>query len=319
MSSIKVTICVPTYNAAKYLNRCIDSLIKQTLRDIEIIIINDGSTDNTAEICESYAKLDSRIRIIHLQNSGSAVARQVALNNAKGEYIIVCDSDDWVEASMYEKLYLKAKETNADLIYSGTYFNYPNGREIKKLPTVYPTNSKDLIHAILNHRILPSTCNKLIKLKFIKDNKISYTPQINVGEDLLFILKIAKYPIKIAYVNDAFYHYVRMVGSNSYTNNPKPITFDELNYIYQWKKQNLNHKEYGQELFISAIDVAYLGIRIKNLKPEKFNIFINNEIQFKDIIKYRKLNLKIGLVLISKINYRLAKIINQLFYRLVYK
>ena len=106
--SAKVSVTVPVYNTAKYLDRCLSSLIEQTLQDIEIVLVDDGSTDGSDSICDSWAERDNRIKVIHQRNGGLWKARQTGLENATGEFIIVCDSDDWVDTSAYEKAYTKA-------------------------------------------------------------------------------------------------------------------------------------------------------------------------------------------------------------------
>ena len=112
----KVSIIVPVYNIEKYLAKCLDSLINQTLEDIEIICVNDGSTDNSAEILNEYAQKDCRIKIINQDNAGLSAARNTGINAANGEYIGYVDSDDWIDLNFYEKLYNAAKDTDADIV-----------------------------------------------------------------------------------------------------------------------------------------------------------------------------------------------------------
>ena len=115
LNNMKISIIVPVYNVEKYLERCLDSLINQTLKDIEIICINDGSTDNSSEILKEYAKKDSRIIIINQNNQGISVARNNGMNKAKGKYIGFVDSDDWVDLDFFEKLYKAAEKHNAQI------------------------------------------------------------------------------------------------------------------------------------------------------------------------------------------------------------
>ena len=129
---IKVTIAVPVYNVESYIKRCLDSLLIQTLKEIEIILVDDGSTDDSGQICDTYSEKDNRIKVLHKKNGGLASARQAALENAHGEYFICCDSDDWVEPTMYEEMYAKAKETDADMVICDFAFNYPDGSQKDK-------------------------------------------------------------------------------------------------------------------------------------------------------------------------------------------
>ena len=114
-NSIKLSIIVPVYNSEKFLNKCINSLINQTIKNIEIILINDGSSDNSLNICNEFAKKDSRIKVFSQENSGQATARNVGLDNATGEYITFTDADDWVDPDYYEKLLNTALNHNADV------------------------------------------------------------------------------------------------------------------------------------------------------------------------------------------------------------
>ena len=114
-SNIKVSVTVAVYNTSKYLRKCLDSLDVQSMQEIEFIVVDDGSTDGSGVICDEYARRNPKFKVIHQQHSGLAAARQTGMDNAKGEYVIVCDSDDWVEPEMYETLYNVAAESNADI------------------------------------------------------------------------------------------------------------------------------------------------------------------------------------------------------------
>ena len=116
MPNPKVSIIVPVYNAEKYLERCVSSLTKQTLKDIEIILVDDSSTDSSLEICKQMAEKDSRIKVIHKMNEGAGLARNAALSIANGEYIGFVDSDDFVELNMFEILYNKAIQYSSELV-----------------------------------------------------------------------------------------------------------------------------------------------------------------------------------------------------------
>ena len=112
----QISVIVPIYNVEKYLAKCIDSIINQTLTNIEIILVNDGSTDNSRKIIDKYDKKDSRIKVIHKKNGGQGSARNAGLDIAKGEYIGFVDSDDWIDSNMYENLYNAAISNNADIV-----------------------------------------------------------------------------------------------------------------------------------------------------------------------------------------------------------
>ena len=169
MDNIKVSVTVPIYNTAKYLRQCLDSLKAQTLKNIEFILVDDGSTDISGEICEEYAKKDSRFKVIHQRNGGVAAARQTGLDNAHGEYVIVCDSDDWVEPDMYERMFLKAKETDADIVMCGYIAEYSDGRKVPKQKWFkhldFESHVKELFNSSYN-----SSWIRLVRRSLYSDN-----------------------------------------------------------------------------------------------------------------------------------------------------
>ncbi|MDE7089676.1 MAG: glycosyltransferase, partial [Prevotella sp.] len=228
---LKVSVTVPVYNTSSYLHQCLDSLQTQTLKEIEFILIDDGSTDNSGFICDEYAKRDSRFRVIHQKNGGSAVARQTGLDNAIGEYIIVCDSDDWVEPDMYEKLYRKAKDTDADIVCCGYFVEYKGGRS---LPV--QTIMKELDGVVDNDDLLRkgagSSWVKLVKRSFFEKVNAFYESGINMGEDALIVYKLLRGNPKIVQIKGNLYHYRRLLSGNSYTNNVKMSHIFQLEFIY---------------------------------------------------------------------------------------
>ena len=128
MSNILVSIIVPVYNTGEYLYKCLDSIIDQNLQEIELILINDGSTDNSAEICDRYSEKDKRVRVIHKKNEGVSIARNVGIRAAKGEYIGFIDSDDWIEKEMYQDMYYHAKNKEADIVMCDVCTVYDNNK-----------------------------------------------------------------------------------------------------------------------------------------------------------------------------------------------
>ena len=128
MNSDLISIVVPIYNMEKYLDKCVNSIISQTYKNIEIILVDDGSTDLSYDICEKYKKLDNRIKVYHKTNGGLSDAKNFGIKHASGKYIGFVDSDDWIEPMMYEILYKNIKEKNADIAICGRYIDYENGK-----------------------------------------------------------------------------------------------------------------------------------------------------------------------------------------------
>ena len=119
-----ISVILPVFNMEKYIDRCVNSVIGQSFSDWELILVDDGSTDGSGNICDEYAKKDSRIRVIHKKNGGVASARQIGTDEAEGKYSIHCDADDWIDSNMLENMYSEAQKENADIVVSNFYYNY---------------------------------------------------------------------------------------------------------------------------------------------------------------------------------------------------
>lgn len=212
---IKVSIIVPAYNIEAYIEDCLQSLISQTLKDIEIIIVNDGSTDSTLQIIEKYAQTDSRIIVINQQNQGQASARNAGLEIAKGDFIGFVDSDDWIDSDYYEKLYKAVLDNNADMSIASIFkhkLKYKRYNVIyKKMITAEKIQDKIKLCGDSKKRFF-YVWNKLCKASIIKENNIRF-PEGRVFEDVSFSMKVVFYSKRIVSVPDVKYHYIERIGS----------------------------------------------------------------------------------------------------------
>lgn len=200
-----VSIIVPIYNSAQYLDRCIDSLINQTIKEIEIILVNDGSTDNSLSICRQWALKDRRIVVIEQENSGVSVARNRGLEISKGEFVLLLDSDDWFALNTIEILLDKQRKSDADCVVFG--FNQTSGN-------VWTPNEDKLYKSQiefkndfsywLNTELLSSSVNKLYKRELIKKQ---YPVDMAFGEDLLFSLDYLEQCECISFIKDPLYQH----------------------------------------------------------------------------------------------------------------
>lgn len=218
----KVSVIVPVYNVEKYLKRCLDSLINQTLSDIDIICINDGSKDSSLQILEQYAQKDSRIVIYNQENSGLSVARNTGLEHASGEYIGFVDSDDWVDLDFYEKLYNSAKNNNADIAVADFIREHPNKKPKRlklKEEKIY-TTPEDKFMICKVHR---EGCvwNKIYRTEFIKSINLKFVPKMYY-EDRDFTIKSLYFSKKLVTTPNTYYRYFV---------NPKSIVNKRRNYI----------------------------------------------------------------------------------------
>lgn len=209
----KVSIIVPAYNTENYLFKCLFSLIKQTLKEIEIIIVDDGSTDNTALVASEFAKYDSRIKIHTQQNLKQGAARNNGTKNAKGEYVGFVDSDDWVDEDYYEKLYQAALKHDADIALA-TNMRVGNGKSKKRLSI-----TKEEVFTTLQSKFdvncqWKNECptNKIYRLSMLKENNVVW-PEGVFCEDKLFTTQALYFANKVVTVPDIYYYYFRRPDS----------------------------------------------------------------------------------------------------------
>ncbi len=212
---MKVTVIVPVYKAEAYLHKCVDSLLAQTMTDFEVLLIDDGSPDRSGAICDEYAAKDSRIRVFHKENGGVASARQVGIENVRGEYTIHADPDDWVEPTMLEELYAKAKEDDADMVICDYYEEMVDSQKYIKQNLTDDLSSKTLLGLLLGQKLHGSLCNKLIKTDKIKEYELFLPKEVIRWEDLFFCCNLLLHPIKSVYLSRAFYHYNLFINENS--------------------------------------------------------------------------------------------------------
>ena len=216
----KVSVIVPVYNAEQYLKRCLDSICFQTLKDIEIICINDASTDDSLRILKEYALLDNRIKVVNFeQNQEVSHARNTGIEMARGEYIGFVDSDDEIVCDFYEKLYTAAKKVDAD-VSKGT---------LKTICGEYSgvQNSNDNIRKNKTY-FVGEFYTAIYKRNFLLQYNLIFPEDQDIWEDCLFCFRVAKKIKTISFADDAVYYYFRRENSKSHTSNRK--------YINQWAK-----------------------------------------------------------------------------------
>ena len=198
-----ISIIVPVYKVEPYLRQCVNSILDQTYRNIEILLIDDGSPDRCGEICEEFARRDVRIRVFHTENKGLSEARNLGLREAKGEYIGFVDSDDWIKPTMYERLIRNLEETGADICVCG-YEREPRSieKEFSSAATVY--RGKESVIALLAGKINNAVWNKLWRSELFRD--ISF-PEGRNYEDLAIFPRIMRAGRTVAVIPDKEYHY----------------------------------------------------------------------------------------------------------------
>lgn len=272
-----VSIIVPIYNSEKTLKRCIESILVQTYNQLEILLVNDGSTDSSLEICESYRKIDSRIKIISGPNRGVAAARNIGLKNVHGEYILYIDSDDWIEPNMVEVLIKALKEKSADISVCG--YDFGDNLCNKYIQNSFNVWSSDkIVEEFLKHQQFRGMLwNKLIKKSLFIG--LHFDESMGYGEDAQMVWLLLKRVKTICVSDIVLYHHI----PNDYSISS---SFSDVKYdaVRLWKQilTDVTHENksyindaraaYGVALIVTIWEMAkadyYDKNMIKNLKKE---------------------------------------------------
>ena len=235
---MKVSIIVPVYNVEKYLDRCLNSLVNQTLRDIEIFVVNDGSPDHSQEIIDKYANMDARVIPLKKKNGGLSDTRNFALPHVIGEYIAFVDSDDYVEKDMYEKMYQEAKKGKYDMVECDYIWEYPNRQVIDH------SNVEDNYFTDIR---VPAW-NKLYKTELVKEKKIKFPVGLHY-EDIVFCYELLPWTENIGYVKEPLYHYIQRDDSIANTQDIKVRElYDILNIVWDYYQKNKILDKYHDEI-----------------------------------------------------------------------
>lgn len=212
----RISVVIPIYNAEKYLERCLSSVLNQTFRDIEIIGVNDGSTDKSYEILQDMAEKDDRIRPYSKNNGGAPSAWQYGLDKATGKYLIFLDADDWIEPTMYETLYTSIVEEKADMSVVGYYKDYDDRNEpmvnIWDISHICEDTEQLFRYAFIRDKYRNYGAfiwNKLIRMDLIRDNDIQFDQSIARGADVSFFSDTAVKVKRMVYTDECLYHYTQ--------------------------------------------------------------------------------------------------------------
>lgn len=301
MDNIKVSVIIPVYNAERYIGRCLDSVINQTLKDIEIIVVNDGSVDESKKIIEEYQKKDKRIKFINQSNKGAGAARNAGLKEVDGEYISFIDADDYVANTMLEELYELTEKEEIDLVCSN-YFRTKNNIDVilnsdEYADIIKKNESEDFLREYTWGRYtrkIEYTCsNSLYKSDIIKKNNIRFEEdKLMIGEDYLFNLDYFKYINSIYCYKKALYYY--------YLDNDKSVTscfdssfIDRIKNSISKVENRIDDKVvvglFAYRHFQYTLRLISLSDMTFNLKRQEIKRIINDPI-FREKIKYEGIN-----------------------------
>lgn len=285
MSDVKVSVVVPVYTVEKeYLKECIDSIINQTLKDIELILVDDGAPEENGRILDDYAGKDSRIKVVHKSNEGASAARNVGIDMATGKYLTFVDSDDYISSDNLKEVYDCAEKSQLELLMWGTYKLFP-GEKVVYGPYVddielFDEKQKEMLELKTMAGSLPvyeypcskygsgSCCSKLYLLSFLLRNKLRYPVGIERAEDVNFNIRVFEKAERIGYLNKQFYYYRQLNSSATYKyrENGIEVFTKALNGLYDFLISN-NKSEYFMQVyymrcmffFLESMDMDYLN------------------------------------------------------------
>ena len=236
-----LSVIVPIYKTEAFLPKCIDSILAQTLTDLEIVLVDDGSPDNSGRICDEYAAKHPNIQVIHKENAGLTAARQSGVRAAKGKYIAFVDSDDWVDPDFYAPMVQQAEEYNAQLVAGGYISEFSDHRQTYINPVCSGVYTAEALGELCNNAVFsiphmcqgmaPSVCTKIFRLDAVKELFLSRRDRVSFGEDAMF-----SYPVLfgascvVVDNNCCGYHYLQWGSSMTHVYSPK--YFDDLFMLY---------------------------------------------------------------------------------------
>lgn len=287
-----VSIIIPVYNAENYIEECLKSIISQTYSNIEIIIINDGSSDHSESICKKYNDIDNRIKLISIENKGVSDARNLGINNSKGKYLTFIDSDDIIAPDYIELL---IKDTDSNCLNICKYLTFSDTFTYDTTDYTTITISKKEFINLYEMKLFNTPCCKLYNKKIINDNNILFDTKLSIGEDLLFNLKYYDKINEVKVIDKKLYFY-RYHGagtlSTKYTKDMKKIQFmliNELDNFFIEIKPNKNLNKLIMERITTIIENEFNNKNVGFLKRyfNSIKILNNKEIQNK-ISKYHR-------------------------------
>lgn len=264
-----LSIIIPVYNGEKYIEKCLDSVLSQTYSNIEVIIINDGSTDNSYQILQEYAKKDNRIFLLNQENAGSSLTRNTGIKYSKGEYITFVDIDDYLEKDAYEKVMNKLQDDIDIACFSVSCDYTKENYSINKILKSGIFSKDEAVIELFNKDIFNALWNKVYKASLIK-NKDYFPHEFNQGEDLIFNCKVFKQANKILLMSDIFYHYIYQENAtmiSSFTKNNDLVLKNKQKYVLD---------------LLSDIDMQiYYDYMLKEYEVFVINLFMeNNDLSF---------------------------------------
>nr|WP_263393889.1 glycosyltransferase [Streptococcus sp. Marseille-Q6470] len=280
----KISIIVPVYNVEAYLERCVESILKQTYTNFELLLINDGSTDTSGELCDKLALRDQRIRVIHKENGGLSAARNTGIDHASSDLIGFIDSDDYIDEDMYETLYRHLRESNADLSMCGHYdvFHQIPEEQVSEIQT-WELSSEEAIKMVMEAKVLSVTAvNKLYKKELFNQLRFEVG---KIAEDAFIMIRLLDQCQKVVATNEKKYYYVHR--ENSITTQKFSLKFLNVIEAYEQNAKIVSDKypnlKYQAD---TRICWAYFYVLDRLLKDEEYK---DEKLEI-ELIQYLKKN-----------------------------
>lgn len=299
----EISIVVAVYKAEAYIRRCLDSILAQTFTDYEVIMVDDGSPDNSGEICEEYARRDSRFKVVHKENGGVGSARKVGMEHSRGRYSSHIDPDDWVEPTFLELLHKAAEENNADIAICNVVKEFGDRQEICH-PMESRKNALPLLrdgkYAIFDALYSSNLANKLVKMGLYKKNRIEFGTNLMRGEDTEVYFKLINCSERVCYIPDVLYHYDKFSNQISLTENIgwEAWPYSERLEFLKLISNSLGERDLNLAIGLVAHEYFYYG-NIDNFSNRNFrNIFGPHlkDIILSDIDVWKKFNIMITMI-----------------------
>lgn len=272
---IKISVVIPIYKVEKFIERCVRSLMEQTLQEVEYIFVDDATPDSSIEILQSvlnkYPHRAEQVKVlVHEHNKGLPTARNTGLAVASGEYIFHCDSDDYVEVDMLERLYEEALKKEADIVWCDWFLTFEKNERYMKQPEY--SDSEEALKAMLSGGMKYNVWNKLVKRSLYVEHRISFPDGYGMGEDMTMMMLFV-HAKKVAYLPVAFYHYVKLnTGAFSQTYSDKHLMElrHNVNRIVSFMQQNYGNS-LDKELAFFKLDVKFPFLISSDTK--KYNLW----------------------------------------------
>lgn len=275
-NSVLVSIIIPVYKVEQYIRKCIESVLGQDYNNIELILVDDGTPDRSGEIADEYAQKDSRIRVIHKSNEGVAIARNVGMEAARGDFVLFVDSDDWISKDHVSHLMSLQKKDDSDMCMTTEYFTQKTDKQtsVEKIETI---SSEKAATLLLSPKLVVGSYNKLYRRCWLESNRIRQNTNLFSGEGLHFIVTAAQHANHVTISNRKIYFYRRNVQESATTKfNIKMFTNNELSLDLIEKDRIVNGKDFLNMLSLFRMHLKINGILalISNSKqsdyPEEF-------------------------------------------------